>query len=660
MAPSDRTLPGRLDALAAAGIFLAALVPRITHVLEIRASGLGGFLRLDPLYYHEWARRVAAGEWLGREAFEMSPLYPYTLGVLYALFGEGLTLPRILQAFLGSLTCMAIFLLGRRLFGRPAGALAGLSLAFYGPAIFYDAQINKTTLALALTVGFAGALVLSRRRHTGWAAAGGGLLGLAALVHENVNIAAPVLLLWLGWPREGEGMARRIKLAGVFVAGYAAVVLPVTARNIAVSGELVLITSAGGENFYTGNNPSASGRYSPPPFVRPDPFFEHEDFRVEAARRASRPLTRREASRYWWKEGVRFIVENPGRYAWLVWDKFSVFFNSFERPDNFFYGNFRLFSPTLALPWPGFAVVTPLALLGLLVSCGRWRELVPIYAGMGAYILSALIFFTQSRYRMPAVPFFCLFAGCGAVSLYAMARERRWRDAILSAALVAGATLFVTRDPGNAPGFHAQNQAILGELYLRAGRPDEAAAHLRRGIQEMDPAARAGDPVYARIVGSARMALGLAELERGRPGAAEKAFRAAAACPDPDVRRDAAGELIRLLQSRGDDAAAAEAMALALEADPADHALRLRRARLLYGLGRHPEMESELRSLLSASPAAQPAQQADAWFGLALAHAARGQRARALEAVDRVLAIDPGRRDAADLRRRLAAEGGGP
>ncbi len=660
MAPSDRIPLGRRDALAAALLFLAALLPRVLYVLEIDTAGLGSFLRLDPLYYHEWARRIAAGDWLGTGTFEMAPLYPYALGSLYSVFGEGLTLPRILQAVLGAATCSGTFLLGRRLFGWWAGLIAGGLLAGYGPAIYYDGQINKTTLALALSTAFAGLLSLSDARRRGWVVAGGLCLGLAALVHENVNVAVPIVLAWLLAPRAGERWNAGLPAALLLVVGYAAAVLPVAVRNIAVSGEYVLITSAGGENFYTGNNPNASGRYSPPPFVRPDPFLEHEDFRVEAARRLGRPVTRREASRYWWGEGLRFITSEPGRFAWLLWDKLAVFLNAFERPDNFSYANFRLFSRTLSLPWAGFALVAPLAALGLVVSAGRWKELVPLYAGMGAFILSALIFFTQSRYRMPAIPFFAIFAGHGAARLAAWVRQRRVREALLGSALVAGCWFFVTRDPGNAPGFYAQNDAILGELYLHAGRFDEAAESFRRGISVMEPAARAGNVVFTRIAGAASHGLGLAERERGDLAAAEKAFHAAAACPDPDVRREALGELITLLESRGDRLGAAGALGEAVTLEPRSFALRIRFARGLYLVGRLDESLDQLRSALAASPPPSPDQQSDAWYGMAMVHAARGEVPDARTALDRALTLAPGHAGAAALRDRLDREGGGP
>ena len=52
----------------------------------------------DSRGYDEWARRIAAGDWLGRDVFYQAPLYPYLLGVIYAVAGRHLLLVRIVQA----------------------------------------------------------------------------------------------------------------------------------------------------------------------------------------------------------------------------------------------------------------------------------------------------------------------------------------------------------------------------------------------------------------------------------------------------------------------------------------------------------------------------------------------------------------------------------
>ena len=44
----------------------------------------------DARGYDAWARRLAAGDWIGTDVFYQAPLYPYFLGVVYALAGHDL------------------------------------------------------------------------------------------------------------------------------------------------------------------------------------------------------------------------------------------------------------------------------------------------------------------------------------------------------------------------------------------------------------------------------------------------------------------------------------------------------------------------------------------------------------------------------------------
>jgi hypothetical protein len=41
----------------------------------------------DARGYDQWAQRLADGDWIGTEVFYQAPLYPYFLGVIYAVAG---------------------------------------------------------------------------------------------------------------------------------------------------------------------------------------------------------------------------------------------------------------------------------------------------------------------------------------------------------------------------------------------------------------------------------------------------------------------------------------------------------------------------------------------------------------------------------------------
>ena len=120
----------------------------------------------DSRGYDDWAQRIAAGDWIGHDVFYQAPLYPYFLGVIYAVAGRHLLLVRVIQALIGSASCALLGLAAGQLFSdarlkaravgivadaqpegsRYVGLVAGLMLALYAPAIFFDGLIQKSVL----------------------------------------------------------------------------------------------------------------------------------------------------------------------------------------------------------------------------------------------------------------------------------------------------------------------------------------------------------------------------------------------------------------------------------------------------------------------------------------------------------------------------------
>ncbi|MFQ5702052.1 MAG: glycosyltransferase family 39 protein, partial [Acidobacteriota bacterium] len=434
---------------AGLSVLVIAYTVRLIYLHQIASSVLFDFLQLDPLYYYQWATRIAAGDWLGSEVFEMSPLYSYLLAVHLLVFGSDLWILRLVQIAVGSLTCLLTFLLGARLFNTRVGLLAGLACAVYGPLLFYEGQVMKEFLTPALATG-ALLLICSPRARAGAAArrgpwlGAGALLGLAALVRGNFLLLILILAVWAFF-----AAGRRFTFVVPFAFGTALVLLPVAARNYAVSGDLVLTTSGGGEVFYIGNGPFANGAYVPPPWVRSNPMYEHQDFRDKAEEITGRPLTRAEASRFWWRRTAAWILRHPGRTALLWMRKFALFWNDHELPDNYSYDTFTRFSPLLSRMLT-FGPVALLAWVGLLWSARDAGRLVPLYLVLAGYMTSVLLFFNFARFRLPAVPILCVFAAFGAEQIFlglrAWWRRRRldWRPVISALLLVfAGPFMYI-------------------------------------------------------------------------------------------------------------------------------------------------------------------------------------------------------------------------
>src|SRR5262245_22157586 len=121
-------------AAAALATFFLALFLRIFHIWQIRRAPFFTVLMGDSRGYDLWAQRIAGGDWLGADVFYQAPLYPYFLGTIYTFAGRDLMVVRLVQALLGSISCVLLGLAARRLWSRPAGLAAGIMLALYAPA----------------------------------------------------------------------------------------------------------------------------------------------------------------------------------------------------------------------------------------------------------------------------------------------------------------------------------------------------------------------------------------------------------------------------------------------------------------------------------------------------------------------------------------------
>jgi tetratricopeptide (TPR) repeat protein len=336
-----------------------------------------------------------------------------------------------------------VWRLAREVFDRRVALLAGAMAAVYSMLIFYEGTLLVLNLQIPLLLL---ALLASLRALESptpgrwlWV---GALVGLAALARQNALLFAPMLLVWLLWClRERVPLGRRLVLAAALTAGVAMLVLPATARNYAVGGDLTLITSSGGSNFFVGNNPDANGSYRIPlRFQRAlaDDQQEHAAiYHAYAERSMGRELLPSEASAFWVREGLAFIRQQPGDWLRLEIHKLGLFLNALEIWNNRSFEVSRQFSWVLRLPLLSFGVMLPFALLGIALSAPRWKRLFPLYAMIAVYLATALIFFVISRYRMPAVPILIVFAAFGVWHCLDAARARRFGALAVALATVA-------------------------------------------------------------------------------------------------------------------------------------------------------------------------------------------------------------------------------
>ena len=603
-------MPRRLanSALAMAGlVFILALALRLIYLHGLQTNPTFAQPLMDAAYHDQWARRLAAGDWLGREVFFRAPLYPYCLGGLYAVFGPNPVAVRVVQFVLGALTCALTCLLGWRVAGRAVGLLAGLGAAAYGPLIYFDGElllpVLETLFGTALVLALAGALESSMSQppvpsaipngrpvpasRRPWVAAGL-LLGLFAITRPNILAFLPVLVVYLV---VRLGLRRAVAPGAALVVATALVIAPVTIRNAVVGHDRVLISSQGGLNLYIGNNPEADGTSAIVPGTRATWWGGYRDANAIAEREMGRPLKPSEVSAYWTRRTVEFITSEPGGWLRLMGRKAFLFWYGHELGNNAEEYAATWFSPLLAalmgmigpLRYP-FGLLGPLALVGMgLAAYGRERHLTPLILYVLAYSASIIAFFVCARYRIPLVPALLVLAAYGVVSGVKLAREHRLKPlAVAGVAVVALVVLLNTDLYHRGRIDYAKAYLDLGQAYLQAGRLDEAERDMRRAV------AANGERLEPRL------ALANCLTQARRPAEARQWVEPIVA-QQPD-RWDALVILADALAAEGHDAAAVPHYERALELDPSGAEAVMRLARSLQRLGRTAEAERVLAS----------------------------------------------------------------
>jgi Tfp pilus assembly protein PilF/4-amino-4-deoxy-L-arabinose transferase-like glycosyltransferase len=629
----------------------AAVAVRAIYFVQYQRSPLAGYHIVDQEYYLDWARRIAAGDLLGSGVFEQGPLYPYVLGLFLSLFGERLEWVLVLQMAVGVGICALVYDAARRLFSPLVARVAGLLAACYGPLVFYECMILKSFLEPALTMAACYALVRYREdRRLHWLGVSGLSIGLACLLRESHALLLVPAVVVSCEPLMANVTSRK-KLSGValLLAAAALPIVPCAWRNYRVAGELVLVTSGGGEVFYMAHGPQATGYYAPPDFIRARPPLEHEDFRREARRRTGQELTHGQSSRYWFGQGLREMAAHPLRTAWLTLVKGAVLLNNFEVPDSESYAVTREFVPFLGL-LPSFGWIAGLGVAGIVYCLVDWRKRWLLPALVAAYALPVLLLYNFGRFRIGMLPLWILLAAMGSVRLIESWRQRdaeAGRMPLLAACLAVLATIVAFLPPlGRSAMTYDFGSAVLtGTLARRAGDIPCAEAEFRRAIElaadqlqsrQDDPAARDG---AARRLAQAEVELANLLQEQGSHDEA-KAHYLQAIAADPDSV-EAHFNLARLLLAKGEVEPAIEHLQQAHRIDPRDSDVLVNLGGVYLNLGRPAEAVSYFEQALAIAP-----QNATAHYNLGNALLLTGQPEKAVDHYRRSLELAPGNADA--------------
>jgi len=518
-------------------VAVVAVIVRWIYVIQL--SGNPGFSvpMVDEKWHWQWALDILNGPFLGQGAWFRAPLYPYFLAFLAFVTGHSILWTKLLQVVVCGGTAFFLFKLTEQLINRRAALIAGLIYAFYGTLLYYEAMFLIPVLFLFFVIWGMYRLIVFRDspRIATWLLTGL-VFGLAAISRPNILLVMPALAIWIWLAVDrGRPLLPRLRRPVLLATGVLIAIAPVTIRNLAVTGDFILISSQGGVNFYIGNNPVANGLSMRMPEVELSEDLSWRQFQpatdAAARRLAGKDLTQAEISSFWTDRAVDWMTDNPGDFAALVWRRFVYLLSGFENSDNsdIYYERGKsglyallLWDKVLAFP---FGVLLPLALAGVYLRRRDFGKLLPVYLFMIVYTPTIILFLVTARHRLPLVPFLILLAAAGIVSLTELFSKKNVREVGIAGIIIILSLLLFNR------------------TYYEEGGRNDFQIHFNAGIK----AERTGD--YAAAEKEYALAdeyfpyspslltnLGYARYVQGKVSAAEKDYRRALQI-DPNFHR---------------------------------------------------------------------------------------------------------------------------
>ncbi|MHC4500178.1 MAG: tetratricopeptide repeat protein, partial [Planctomycetota bacterium] len=575
----------------AVAVFLLALFVRGVYLYDSSDNPTFSAPIVDSLTYDLAARELAGGWGMSLEFFWQQFFYPFFLSVVYSVSNSSIVFAKIVQILLGSVTCVLTYQLGKRIFGRTVGVLAGVMAAVYGPLIFFDGEL----LSAGWASFWAAAIILlllktAEKKSLPLCLALGVCGALSVLTRPNFIPFLFAACVWLAfvWIRGRVGIKKLALGLVVLIGGFLAVTVPVAAKNYQVTGRFSFLPGTGGLNAYIGNNPDFEATA-----LRPG---------LEWKKVVELPLrqgfkTPAERQSFFYARTFEYIREQPMDFVKGLGRKGLELVSSREMPGHLDVYMFRRWSPVLSvLVWKvkrfgfPFCVLLPLALLGLSLD---WRKVpVPLLLFLVFYCASVILTHVETRYRMPVVVPLCILAGAGSVRIAELARAKRWLHLVAGGVLCA-AVGFLCSVAGpfyseEHVDYETELRYVLGGSLTQRGRIPEAIESYREAIKLK--------PDYR----DAHQNLGLLLVEQKEPEEAVEHYnKALAIFPEDGGMHEGLG-LALLEQGNIDDAV--EKYEKALEIDPNRASAHDNLGRALVGLNRVPEAHRHLSRGLELNP----------------------------------------------------------
>ncbi len=415
-------------------VFCVALTIRVAYNFTVAA---GYFPLHDSLTYQNIAFHLVQEHcyclYSHLPTVDRAPLWPFVIAVLDRLIGPQDILVRLVLCLVGSGTCALLYLFARDLFGERIGIFAGIVSAIYPFLYVYDGLLYAESLYTFLLLAFCYTLYrMQRSPRLSLIIISGVLLGLLSLTRPNGIALLGLFVVWAGVMYKIKVLSWRTALKSVLVVSLLSLIFiaPWTLRNYKVTHTLVPVA--------VGDGKVMLGAYN---YETADPVYQHgyyagvwiipsestpwitENFPKECARtcEVTRDNAYKTAALQWIESHLSSMPFLLGQHFMNTWEvvpqEADLATNRFPDRDS---SRFVVAMMETITP-----IVFALALLGVVVTSERWRELLFIYLMILLTLAQDVVFYGIPRFRAPIEPMLILLAS-GAV-WWIVSYSSKWR-----------------------------------------------------------------------------------------------------------------------------------------------------------------------------------------------------------------------------------------
>lgn len=452
-------------------VLILAFVARIVILLafpSVFAFTNEGVETHGSVAYDEYALNLLETGVYGRVAGVpdsiLPPLYSYVLAVIYSLFGRNYLAVGVVHTIFDLLSIALLYDICRRLFtqsiseaypdhtrGEWIGFLSGLFYALYPYLIFQNLTLIDTPLWILLMHLYVWLMIILRnrdefdRRTLGIAILGGLVLGIATLARALLPPLAIFVAIWFLMRHDLKQTILRIAPVAIV---SVLVLVPWMIRGYQIYGGFVAVALNSGENLYQGNNPQTvpifRAGYDVQWSAPPDNVPETDDRYI--------------VNDALMQEGMRYLRENPEKIPELILVKLMIYWNVEVTPinnlrdgeklrvtdtgeveivtdegsqtgvtdSNASYQDDSLFNVVgRRVHTLYFGSLWVLAIVGLFLSWGQWREVWLLRFVQLSQTIMYVIFHPSTRYRVPTDPLLFVFSAYTIVWLVMWWLERK-------------------------------------------------------------------------------------------------------------------------------------------------------------------------------------------------------------------------------------------